>query len=153
VSFSFRGGTEAKQGRRFGFIAQELQQVLPNVVRGSGAEYRSVLYQDLIALLTLAAKQQQGELERLDTKLKFQTQQTERYTQEIDLLKEQHSKEIDQHSKEIHVLKEYIRKIDNVLNSKMTEGFSQVMRKMIALEAALETKTNNTASPLSEYGQ
>merc|ERR1712008_358036 len=55
VSFQFRGGPEGKYNR-YGFVAQELQQVLPAVVRGQGERHLSVVYQDLIALLTLAPK-------------------------------------------------------------------------------------------------
>jgi len=55
VSFKFKHGPESKQSR-YGFVAQELQQVLPSVVRGQGEKHLTVVYQDLIALLTLAAQ-------------------------------------------------------------------------------------------------
>merc|ERR1712209_80839 len=55
VSFQFRSGPEGKYSR-YGFVAQELQQVLPSVVRGQGDKHLSVVYQDMIALLTLAAQ-------------------------------------------------------------------------------------------------
>ena len=51
---------------RFGFIAQELEAVLPNVVvssadadAGENKGTKAVLYQDLIALLTAAVQEQQ----------------------------------------------------------------------------------------------
>eukprot|EP00428_Durinskia_dybowskii_P019473 CAMPEP_0170211540 /NCGR_PEP_ID=MMETSP0116_2-20130129/5386_1 /TAXON_ID=400756 /ORGANISM="Durinskia baltica, Strain CSIRO CS-38" /LENGTH=260 /DNA_ID=CAMNT_0010462075 /DNA_START=1583 /DNA_END=2365 /DNA_ORIENTATION=- len=69
VSFSFKDGPEAKYSR-YGFIAQELQQVLPNVVRGQGEEHLRVAYQDLIALLTLAAQVLQDRVNQLDAALK-----------------------------------------------------------------------------------
>jgi len=55
VSFKFKHGPESKHSR-YGFVAQELQQVLPAVVRGQGDRHLSVAYQDMIALLTLAAQ-------------------------------------------------------------------------------------------------
>jgi len=71
VSFKFKNGPEGKH-QRYGFVAQELQQVLPDLVRGQGEKHLAVAYQDLIALLTLAAqvlqekvKQQEETLERL----------------------------------------------------------------------------------------
>jgi hypothetical protein len=62
VSFTFRRGPESKFAR-YGFVAQELERVLPSVVREKD-DYKHVQYQDLIALLTLTAKAQQ---ERLDS--------------------------------------------------------------------------------------
>jgi len=55
VSFKFKHGPEGKHSR-YGFVAQELQQVLPSIVRGQGEKHLSVVYQDMIALLTLAAQ-------------------------------------------------------------------------------------------------
>jgi hypothetical protein len=133
VSFHFRGGTDAKMGRRFGFIAQELQQILPNVVRGSGAEYRSVLYQDFIALLTLAAKQQQGEIEEQNIRLHDQDAKLKSQADNLEKLKSQAEK----HSKEMDLLKQYIHK--------MNERFDQVLRKMLDLEAALSLKRDDAA--------
>merc|ERR1712176_744795 len=60
VSFSFRQGPEAKQAR-YGFVAQELEKVLPDIVRTHKDE-KHVLYQDMIAVLTLAAQVQQDRL-------------------------------------------------------------------------------------------
>jgi hypothetical protein len=63
VSFQFRSGPEGKYNR-YGFVAQELQQVLPAVVRGQGERHLSVVYQDLIALLTLAAQNLQDKVSK-----------------------------------------------------------------------------------------
>jgi len=63
VSFQFRSGPEGKYSR-YGFVAQELQQVLPAVVRGQGERHLSVVYQDLIALLTLAAQNLQDKVNK-----------------------------------------------------------------------------------------
>jgi len=61
VSFKFKQGPDAKHSR-YGFVAQELQQVLPGVVRGQGDKHLSVVYQDMIALLTMAAQSLQDKV-------------------------------------------------------------------------------------------
>jgi len=63
VSYQFRSGPEGKYSR-YGFVAQELQQVLPAVVRGEGEKHLSVVYQDLIALLTLASQMLQDKVNK-----------------------------------------------------------------------------------------
>lgn len=65
VSFKFKHGPEAKYSR-FGFVAQELQQVLPSIVHGTGDEHLSVAYQDMIAVLTLASQMLQAKVESLE---------------------------------------------------------------------------------------
>ncbi len=56
----------AKMGtqREMGFLAQELEKVVPEVV-SSGGEYKSVNYPVLTALLTEAVKEQQTEIDNL----------------------------------------------------------------------------------------
>jgi flagellar biosynthesis chaperone FliJ len=63
VSFTFRRGPESKY-TRYGFVAQELERILPAVVRGQDS-YKHVLYQDLIAVLALAIKEQSSEIQAL----------------------------------------------------------------------------------------
>jgi len=72
VSFSFRRGPESKFAR-YGFVAQEVERVLPSVVREKDT-YKHVLYQDLIALLTLTAQAQNARLEALEQQLAEQSQ-------------------------------------------------------------------------------
>merc|ERR1712139_281479 len=64
VSFTFRRGPESKF-TRYGFVAQELERVLPTVVREKD-DYKHVQYQDVIALLTLTAQSQQERLDALE---------------------------------------------------------------------------------------
>jgi hypothetical protein len=74
VSYSFRKGAESKY-MRFGFIADELESVVPEVVRTVGnqqvADQKAVVYQDLIALLYAAAQslavKAQSQRQRIDT--------------------------------------------------------------------------------------
>jgi hypothetical protein len=64
VSFKFRRGPESKYAR-YGFVAQELVRVLPQIVREIDG-YHHVRYQDIVAVLTLTAQQQQDQLEKLE---------------------------------------------------------------------------------------
>jgi len=78
VSFRFKQTSDAKslaqnQRQRYGFVAQEMERVAPNLVYGSEADGEStgqstmaLLYQDLLAVLTLAFKEQQQEIQRQD---------------------------------------------------------------------------------------
>jgi hypothetical protein len=62
VSFKYKKNAEAKYSR-YGFIAQELEKLLPDVVYEDSTEgYKYVQYQDLIAVITLG-------LQTLDTRL------------------------------------------------------------------------------------
>merc|ERR1719183_2971588 len=69
VSFKLKSGPEAKY-LKFGFIAQELETIFPNLVRNVGGEKgsdegtKAIASQDLIAVLTLAVQNLQKELER-----------------------------------------------------------------------------------------
>jgi len=63
VSFNLKHGPEAKY-LKFGFIAQELETIFPNLVRTVGNEdTKAVAHQDLIAVLTLALQNLQKEFE------------------------------------------------------------------------------------------
>jgi len=75
VSFNFKESGD--KGTRYGFIADELASVVPDVVRnlppsparqkfqGDGPDIQAVHYQDLIALLTAVAKSQQVQVSEL----------------------------------------------------------------------------------------
>ncbi|GEM_PF-1169978 len=52
-------------GTEIGLIAQEVEQVLPEVVHTDGEGYKSVAYSHLVALLIEAVKEQQEEIVRL----------------------------------------------------------------------------------------
>merc|ERR1719420_2712540 len=64
VSFKFRRGPESKYSR-YGFVAQEIARVLPQIVREIDG-YHHVRYQDIVAVLTLTAQQQQEQLDALE---------------------------------------------------------------------------------------
>jgi len=73
VSFHLKRGPEAKY-LKFGFIAQELETVFPNLVRTIGEEEDTlaVASQDLIAVLTLALQGLQKELHDVRSEMEDQ---------------------------------------------------------------------------------
>lgn len=72
VSFNLKHGPEAKH-LKFGFIAQELETVFPNLVRTVGKDdTKAVASQDLIAVLTLALQTLQKEFD--DTRRELEEQ-------------------------------------------------------------------------------
>jgi hypothetical protein len=53
------------EGRQIGFIAQEIEKVLPELVITNADGYKSVQYQNLVPVLVEAIKQQQAQIEQL----------------------------------------------------------------------------------------
>jgi len=63
VSYKFKAGSEAKM-HRFGFIANEIAQTIPQVIREKpNGGVMGLVYQDLIAVLTAALQSVQRRLE------------------------------------------------------------------------------------------
>jgi hypothetical protein len=62
VTYNFKDGKRFGENRQMGFLAQELEKIVPEAV-SSGGEYKSVNYQVLTALLTEAIKEQQKEID------------------------------------------------------------------------------------------
>lgn len=78
MSFNLKRGPEAKY-LKFGFVAQELETVFPNLVRTIGEDdTKQVAHQDLIAVLTLALQTLQKELEEHRRELAEQRARVER---------------------------------------------------------------------------
>merc|ERR1719329_1492101 len=77
VSFHLKRGPEAKY-LKFGFIAQELETVFPNLVRKSpDDETLSVASQDLIAVLTLGIQNLQRNFEDLRSRFEAKLEEQE----------------------------------------------------------------------------
>jgi hypothetical protein len=93
VSFKFKEGGESKFDR-YGFVAQELEKVLPNVVRTSAENYKYVVYQDLIALLTMSAQAQDDRLQEI-LKRVAQVETRQRKTEEeLEAMRKQNDLDI-----------------------------------------------------------
>jgi len=67
---------------RYGFIAQEVQKVLPSLVTGGEGRVQHLVYQDLLAVLTLSVQEQ-------DTDLQFQGKQIVESLDEVQQLLKQ----------------------------------------------------------------
>jgi len=76
VTYNFKDANRFGANRQMGFLAQELENVVPEAV-SDGGEYKSVNYQVLTALLTEAVKEQQKQIS---------TQQKENETLKHDLM-------------------------------------------------------------------
>jgi len=61
VSFVFRDSPRGEV--RFGFVAQELERALPNLVRTDAQDTKAMIYQDLIAVLALGVQEHHQQLE------------------------------------------------------------------------------------------
>jgi len=71
VSYQFKQGAEAKGGaklQRFGFIADEVQATIPQVIveKPTGDRIKGILYEDLVAILTTALQSVQSQVEGTD---------------------------------------------------------------------------------------
>jgi len=73
VSFQFRKTSEAKKmdGPRYGFVAQDVERILPDLVQTVG-ETKHMIYQDLIAMITLVVQDLQARLEKQNQDLQQQ---------------------------------------------------------------------------------
>jgi hypothetical protein len=60
-----------REGADFGFIAQELEEVLPEVVHTRGDGYKTVMYEKVVPVLVQALKEQQATIEMLAERLKL----------------------------------------------------------------------------------
>lgn len=72
VSFEFRKATDSKaigESPRYGFIAQEVERVAPDLVRDDG-NTKYLVYQDILAMVTMAAQDHQDRLEQHDSEVK-----------------------------------------------------------------------------------
>ncbi|MGP1273137.1 MAG: tail fiber domain-containing protein [Phycisphaerales bacterium] len=69
VSFTWKDETLAKRGTQLGFVAQELQQVLPELIGESPDGMLGVDYASLTSVLTGAVQEQQAEMETMQAQI------------------------------------------------------------------------------------
>jgi hypothetical protein len=60
-----------REGADFGFIAQELEEVLPEVVHTRGDGYKTVMYEKVVPVLVQAMKEQQAMIEALRAEIEL----------------------------------------------------------------------------------
>ena len=70
VEFDWNDKQDFHTGHDIGVIAQEIEEVLPDIVRLNDKGFKQVRYEKIIALLIEAIKEQQKELEELKNKFK-----------------------------------------------------------------------------------
>ena len=72
VEFDWNNNQEIHEGHDIGVIAQEIEEVLPEVVATRENGYKAVKYDRIVALLIEAIKEQQKEIEELKNKFEQQ---------------------------------------------------------------------------------
>ncbi len=97
------------KGIQYGLIAQEVEKVLPELVKENAEGFKAVAYDKLTAILIEAVKEQQKEIESLQDK----NTRINELEKENKLLKERISK-VDKLEKEL----EYLKKMTNKLLEK-----------------------------------
>ena len=68
VEFDWNDKQSNYEGHDIGVIAQNIEEVIPEVVETRTDGYKAVKYEKLVALLIEAIKQQQEEIEKLKNK-------------------------------------------------------------------------------------
>jgi len=58
-----------EEGEQFGFIAQEVEKIMPEIVRTDGDGYKSIDYAKISVVLVEALKEQQNQIENLSQKI------------------------------------------------------------------------------------
>ncbi|CAN5512229.1 hypothetical protein BH23BAC4_BH23BAC4_12860 [soil metagenome] len=69
VRYQFREGANRPEGEHIGLIAQEVYELLPELVHEDSEGFLSVAYQNLAPVLAAAMQEQQAEIERLRAEL------------------------------------------------------------------------------------
>jgi len=77
VTFAWKD-TGREQGRQIGFIAQQVEKVLPELVATDENGYKSVAYANIVPVLVEAMKTQQKEIHALEAELKDRDRQQAR---------------------------------------------------------------------------
>ena len=78
---------QLSEGRQVGFIAQEVQKVLPEAVTSDEQGRKSVSYTSVIPLLVEAVKAQQATIEARDDEVSALRREQDRLKAELDQLK------------------------------------------------------------------
>lgn len=91
VSFRFRASDDSKtlSSTNFGFVAQELEKSLPSLVRTGSDQTKYVMYQDLLALITLAVQEQQTRLNFQDAEVMQAQELVQNLLQSSEVLEEE----------------------------------------------------------------
>ena len=69
ISFEFNFKSDESQKKHFGFIAQDMEKIFPDLVSDEQMGYKTVNYIELIPLMLSKMKQMQTEIDSLKEKL------------------------------------------------------------------------------------
>ena len=79
ISFKWKKAEYPEMGfdddRHYGFIAQEVEQIIPDLVRTNNDGYKAIEYTNMVAILVEAMKEQQTQIETLENLIETQQQQ------------------------------------------------------------------------------
>ena len=95
VTFNWKDETNHRPGQNIGFIAQEVKEILPEIVNGGGKDkegneiYYSIEYATLTPVLVEAIKEQQEAINKLNTVNKEQQELINKLIEELKTVKEQ----------------------------------------------------------------
>jgi len=95
VTFNWIDETNNRPGRNVGFIAQEVKEIIPEIVNGGGKDekgneiYYSIEYATLTPVLVEAIKEQQEAINKLNAVNKEQQELIDKLIEELKTIKEQ----------------------------------------------------------------
>ena len=69
VNYKWKEGSNREEGKQIGFIAQEVEKVLPEVVSTDEKGIKSVAYSKMVAVLTGAIQEQQAMIEEMKAEI------------------------------------------------------------------------------------
>ena len=87
VTFNWKPGANPDSNRQIGFIAQEVEAVLPEIVSTDKEGYKTVAYANAVPVLVEAVKEQQTEIEAKQHQLDALQKRVEQQQTTIDALK------------------------------------------------------------------
>jgi hypothetical protein len=96
VSYNLKTGSENKRVR-FGFIADELEQVLPQVVRtkeDTPEKRKGVVYPDLIAVLTSMVQELNSQFKVMKSRMKIAEEELDRLDEEDPLPEDEEQEDL-----------------------------------------------------------
>eukprot|EP00397_Hematodinium_sp_SG-2012_P023798 GEMP01024751.1.p2 GENE.GEMP01024751.1~~GEMP01024751.1.p2 ORF type:complete len:128 (+),score=48.24 GEMP01024751.1:1208-1591(+) len=124
-----RDGPEAKF-LKYGFIAQDVEHLFPNLVRTDPDGYKAIVYQDFIALLTNAVQHLDTRVDALEQGVDQLQLERAAYREDVEMLKREHKA----HREDVEML----QREHEVLKRKHNADIEALKRKLVAEIEALK---------------
>jgi len=156
VSYSFRKGVDSKF-MRFGFIADELETVVPEIVRRPGdrevSDQKAVVYQDLIALLAGASQSLAAEstsqkkiIEQQAAKMEAMEAMQLKHNEEVKQLMENQVKMMKMMEVSADAPQEEVKKKEQKKTAEKRQTFIKNLLKQLRKKRAKALQGNFTTS-------